>query len=80
MYVVTTVMNLPERNNLLWSQIRDMDGEENLDIYMLVTMSEEEIEGLEYTPEDGMHANTKPTEFIRSLKAQVHNFVDLYWA
>ena len=31
-YVVTTLMNLPERNNLLWALIHDMDGEENLDI------------------------------------------------
>ena len=56
-----------------------MDGEENLDIYSLVTMSEEEIEGLECTP-DGTHANAKPTELIRGLKAQVCNFVGLYWA
>ena len=55
-----------------------MDGEENLDIYRLVTMSEEEIEGLEYTP-DGMCANMKPTELICSLKAQVCNFMGLYW-
>ena len=72
-------MNLPEGNNLLWALICDMDREENLDIYRLVTMSEEEIEGLEYTP-DGMHANMKPTELIHSLKAQVHNFVGLHWA
>ena len=77
-YVVTTVMNLPERNDLLWALICDMDGEENLDIYRLVTMSEEEIKGLEYTP-DGAHANVKPTKLIRDLKAQVHNFVGLYW-
>ena len=49
-------MNLPEGNNLLWALIHDMDGEENLDIYRLVSMSEEEIEGLEYMP-DGAHAN-----------------------
>ena len=42
-------------------------------------MSAEEIEGLEYTP-DGAHGNVKPTELIHNLKAQVHNFVGLYWA
>ena len=56
-----------------------MGREENLDIYRLITMSEEEIEGLEYTP-DGAHANMKPTKLICSLKAQVHNFMGLYWA
>ena len=79
MYVVTTLMNLPEGNNLLQALIHDMDGEENLDIYRLVTMCDEEIEVLEYTP-DGVHANMKPTKLICSLKAQVHNFVGLYWA
>ena len=54
-----------------------MDGEENLDIYRLVSMSEEEIEGLEYTPY-GACANMKPTELIGSLKAQVCTFMSLY--
>ena len=78
MYVVTTLMNLPAGNNLLRALIHDMDSEENLDIYRLVTMSEEEIEGLEYTP-DGAHANTKPTKLIRSLKTQICKFVGWFW-
>ena len=78
-YVITMLMNLPEMNNLLWALICDKDGEEDLDIYRLVTMGEEEIEGLEYTP-DGMHAKAKPTKLICSLKAQVRNFMGLYWA
>ena len=51
-YVVTLLMNLPEGSNLLWALICDMDGEENMDIYRLVSISEEEIEGLEYTPDN----------------------------
>ena len=74
-HVVTTLMNLPERNNLLQALICDMDGEENLDIYRLITMSEEEIEGLEYTP-DGAHGNAKPTKLITVSR---HKFVTL-WA
>ena len=77
-YVVTLFMNLPEGNNLLWEVIHDMDGEENLDIYWLVSMSEEEIRGLEYTP-DGAHTNMKLTKLIGSLKAQVCTFMSLYW-
>ena len=60
-YMATMLMNLPEGNNLLWALICNMDREENLDIYRLVTMSEEEIKVLEYTP-DGTCANMKPTK------------------
>ena len=77
MHVVTALMNLPEGNNLLWALICDMDREENLNIYRLVTMSEEEIEGLEYTP-DGAPANAKPTEGNSSVVSR-HKFVTL-WA
>ena len=79
MHVVTLLMNLPEGNNLLPALICDMDGEENLDIYRLVSMSEEEIEGLEYTP-DGTCANVKPSKLIGGLKAQVRTYVSMYWA
>ena len=78
-YVITLLMNLPDGNNLLWALIHDMDGEENLDIYRLVSMSEEEVKGLEYTP-DGACANVQPTDLISSLKAQVHTFMSMYWA
>ena len=79
LYVITLLMNLPEGNNLLWALFYDMDGEENLDIYRLVSMSEGEIKGLEYTP-DGVCANVKLTELISGLRAQVHTFVSLIWA
>ena len=72
-YGITMLMNLPEMNNLLWALIHDMDGEENLDIYRLVTMSEEEIEGLEYM-------QSQPNSSAISRHKFVTLWACLYWA
>ena len=75
-HVVTTVFRLPQKNDIWSALVNDAMDEKCLDVYVLIRMTEDHIDSLEYK------ATAKATKMVglpKGLKVYITNFQAFYW-
>lgn len=75
-HIVTSVFRLPQKNDIWSTLVNDVMDEKCLDIYVLLRMTEDHIDSLEYKPTAKV---TKMVGLPKGMKVYITNFQAFYW-